>query len=562
MGNLVATPWEERNINPGFGYAGGFDNILSAFNGLTHRTAKKRYGTHQPLFEEQIEHLKTLKEELEVDEENFFKMFGIYNKDKSICFKQLQDKIDKWNATGAWKLITDASVGNEFYIGLDLIKRQAVFAEISDEEWETLLIEGLELDETGKVKEMLASNPDTNVAELLNVVLSDNGLQTLRTKGNSTLLVSVVVGLNEEGEIQVKTDRNKLTPNMQLKLKERLEKLMARKKKKVKPNYDFKQMFKDLFARLGISSEGQKYITMALGNFSNVLESYAFSSNDSQIKGFLGEVYNNAFLMYMASNGGNISTLKRITPTGVIQNFSGEEIIIDTWLDGFGIQVKNYEKNNILNKGFNTHKTYNAEHFIYDVLQLDSTGTAPLASVGDILLNFFTANEFNKDYGKIDPKVKSTDAYKYWKTSRVRMDNKYGDSSVFSKIFLPYVDKILGIDKAFESKDGTFVLSEDVSYFRNTFFNISGHYIPSSLIIEAIINSLEKTENDPLKGVVSAYFNAKYNPGNKPAWNPAITDSDVIQLFGQRGDYAQTTSISYSITLNVQKMIDIILPTN
>ena len=41
--NLVATPWRWRAADPGFGYAGGFQDILTAYNGLNHRGADKRY---------------------------------------------------------------------------------------------------------------------------------------------------------------------------------------------------------------------------------------------------------------------------------------------------------------------------------------------------------------------------------------------------------------------------------------------------------------------------------------------------------------------------------------
>jgi hypothetical protein len=41
--NLVKTPWKKRSALPGFGYAGGVQDILSAYNGLHHRKAEVRY---------------------------------------------------------------------------------------------------------------------------------------------------------------------------------------------------------------------------------------------------------------------------------------------------------------------------------------------------------------------------------------------------------------------------------------------------------------------------------------------------------------------------------------
>ena len=92
--NFVATPWEWRAAAPGFGYAGGFQDILTAYNGLNHRGADKRYHDNQALFDNQLSHLEELKGFLEQDEDNFFKMFGIYHKDKRECFQKLKTKVD------------------------------------------------------------------------------------------------------------------------------------------------------------------------------------------------------------------------------------------------------------------------------------------------------------------------------------------------------------------------------------------------------------------------------------------------------------------------------------
>jgi hypothetical protein len=70
----------------------------------------------------------------------------------------------------------------------------------------------------------------------------------------------------------------------------------------------------------------------------------------------------------MASNGGDKKAIERITPTGMILNEQGEELFIDTWLDGVGIQVKNYEKSKVMNEGFKVRKTYQVGNFITEAL--------------------------------------------------------------------------------------------------------------------------------------------------------------------------------------------------
>ena len=67
--NLMAIPWTERDAPPGFGYAGGFQDILTAYNGLNHRGDNVRYHDNQQLLQYQIIHLTNLKKELEEDED-------------------------------------------------------------------------------------------------------------------------------------------------------------------------------------------------------------------------------------------------------------------------------------------------------------------------------------------------------------------------------------------------------------------------------------------------------------------------------------------------------------
>jgi hypothetical protein len=88
----VATPWTIRNASPGFGYAGGVQDILKAYNGLHHRTSKIRYDSYEML-QEQIIYLRNLKAELEKEEDLFFDMFNIKGQNKKENFKILKEKI-------------------------------------------------------------------------------------------------------------------------------------------------------------------------------------------------------------------------------------------------------------------------------------------------------------------------------------------------------------------------------------------------------------------------------------------------------------------------------------
>ena len=558
MYNLMSTPWTERDAAPGFGYTGGFQDILTAYNGLNHRGANVRYHDNQNLLEEQIIHLTKLKQELETDEDKFFEMFGIKGKDKKESFRLLKNKVAAWNKTKANVLLNDRTSA-EFWDTLSILQKRAAYAETSEAEWTALLDATFDTANKEDIKQMLDANPDLNIGHILNKIL-EKDKSKFSTSKKSSLVANITVSLDENGDIKIKTNRGNISTDMQLKLIRELKKYLQANEKKVRPNYDFKGMFEEIFTKVGITPTGQKYIKMALGDSREVLDKYAFSSNKSQIKGFMGEIYNNAFLFYMADGSkAQKDAIDRITPTGTMLNTEGKEIVIDTWLKGFGIQVKNYEHNKVIREGYETHKSYDAGYFIREVLQLSSVGTSSTASVGDILLNFFTAYDYNQDYGKVDNSVTTTDGYKFWKQARERMDSKFKDMDALHNILLPYIDKILGIDKTFETKDGSFVLSENTPYFRNTFFNISGDYIPSSYLIQAIIDALEKKKKDSLAGLVQARFHVSHSPSGKDMWHPGIDNSIVAQVFNQREDYADATRIGYSITLDINEIVNNLL---
>ena len=54
------------------------------------------------------------------------------------------------------------------------------------------------------------------------------------------------------------------------------------------------------------------------------------------------------------------------------------------------------------------------------------------------------------------------------------------NTNYLTQTFMPYVTKILKIDQRFASEDGLF---GDMDIYHNTFFNISGKYVPSSVVV-------------------------------------------------------------------------------
>lgn len=551
--NLVS--WEKRNAAPGFGYAGGTQDILSAYNGLNHRKSNVRYADNQPLLQEQIKDLYKLKANLENEENEFFKLFGFVNQDRKTCFRLLREKIRDWNATKAVNLLNNAT-NKEFWDILTNIEREALFMEMNDEDWEEVLNASFD---TQDVRQLLESHPDLNIAEILNTILEKHGKGKYATGGSSTLLDNLIVTL-KNGEIEIKSDRNNISLAMQQKIIRDLKKYLEKqgKGRQYKANYDFQKLFDILFEKSGITPEGQIYILKAIKNdYGSVANLYDFNSNQSKLKGFLGEIYATAFLMFMAGSN-NLEALRRITPTGAMREIGGKkpELIIDIWLYGFGIQVKNYEINKVLKSGFEFRNTLGAGELVTNKLQLESRGTSNTASVGDILLNFFTSYDYNQDYGKtgeLSNEVIESDAYKYWKITRARMTEKIRDNKALTNILTPYAHKLMGISREFSTGNGMFV---DDQEYHNTFFNISGEYIPSSILVQAIIDIVEKNQRedsfDKLLDI-KAHFSS-HTLSELDKWSPKVDNNIVAEVFENRKDYADSSRISYSVTLDVQEL--------
>lgn len=543
------TPWKFRTAEPGFGYAGGVRNIQVAYTGLQHRTSEKRYKTHD-LLKEQIDYLKALKAELEEQEDEFFELFNIKGKNRKESFQKLKDKIEAWDNTGAKALINDSSKNNQFYLVFEEMRRFAVMAEFPTSSWDDLLnsvfrtVEGEEW-----IKDMIAN--DANIAALLNSII---GERVFSTGGRSSLIDNVKISMDSKGKIIIASEQGKISPSLQLKIKKVLENYIKKNEDKFKPNYNFRAMFESAYKRVPISEEGKRCIALALNDYRDVYSLYAFASNDKAIKGFLGEVYNNAFLYFMAGmNKQNKEALQRITPTGKILNEKSKEIIIDTWLDGIGIQVKNYEINKINKEGFRVHDSYDAYHFITDVLQLDTTEDL---TIGNILLNFFSSFDYNRRYPDLTKEQLSSDAYKYFTETRHRMRKELENRDRLAKVFTPYAAKILGINKKFFSNN-TEGLFADRKEYLNTFFNISGRYIPSSVVVQAIIDSIQKKDNkSAMDDLIQASFSTKTSISEEEKWHPLISNQTVAHVKANRENYAAATTIRYSVTLDIAQIVN------
>lgn len=281
----------------------------------------------------------------------------------------------------------------------------------------------------------------------------------------------------------------------------------------------------EILTRQGISGTPLIYITKELNkNFGE----YALAKNFAVTKGFLGEVYWNAFFQFL-SNG-----RLAVAPTGTVKNLGGQSIPIDMVVKDFGFQIKAYNLHNgKVNLGLKGDVQRGVGTFIVDRVQM---------SASDALLMFFGAWGYNQ------PVEDASSSY-------VSLYNSFENSfDTINKVFQLHVDKIIGLDKQFQARIDAEaenalaqeVFKEDRVYY-NTFFLISDKMVPSSAIVQGIIESFEKED---ARVRFEAQYSKKYSqPNDKEKLWAHTPPSSLVKA-------ANYATIHYEVLIDVIEILN------
>lgn len=268
--------------------------------------------------------------------------------------------------------------------------------------------------------------------------------------------------------------------------------------------------------------------TYILNDLNAVADKYSVNKSANSIKGFLGELAMNAVLY----------SLTKIYPqaTGAITKIckegKGQEIPIDIILKNFGFQVKNYsEIDSTVSFG---HKSIN-----------DSMGLGnfivgrvhPREDIGQVLLELYGSYAYNQvaDNPLAEQRFGST---------RERLESIANDSEPMKKLFDQHIDNILKISDTFAA-NSKFFAKERIYY--NTFFIINRRFVPSSRILQTLINKLRKTQNSE---AISSSYTFSLSLAEKGYAYPYQKQSNLSAL-----DYANKSKINYSIKLNLDEVL-------
>ena len=333
------------------------------------------------------------------------------------------------------------------------------------------------------------------------------------------ILQYIVITKDDQGKFHLDIKGN-ISNTYKTRLAQIFNKLVKEEEKKIEiKTAQYSNMITDIantiISMSGISGEPAEYLRYEIeGEMRDKKKrffQYGYAQNPLVIKGFLGEIYWNAFFSYMMQMKG------ASVPTGIVKDQSGKSITIDMVVKGFGFQIKNYNIDAQGEVAF--HGNMGAGNLIVNRAQI---------SPSDALLYLFGTWAYNQ------PTDNATEEYRGLYSE---IEETIRESS---SIFQLYADRIIGLDKQFSAKANQLGLYQKENLYYNSFFLINTKMVPGSSIIQAIIDSMQSQMPD-------IRFEAEFFRPTLGLW-PEKPPSSAYAA-------AQMASVKYEVYLNVNNII-------
>ena len=455
-----------------------FSNYLSAIRG-NNTTVNK-------FIEETENRVRRLIKTLEKQEKNFQDKYG--------DIEELSKKIEEWNNSGADQLLTMSlalKVTNSLYIDIEL-------KEIG-EKLENYL-------NSSKFNSVI--NDDTDLSnflpDLLNLLASEKKL-SVGNRGHDKRYKEVFSIEYDKKGYKVKINEgkdNEFSQSLRQKIYSTLkEKEDEFKSYKVSEKEVRKNIYNIIIANASISNARVKEAIrheLLERNYSkqpNFFKAYAVYANDMSIKGWLGEVYWNAFFNYISK--GSVRTI----PIGDVKNLQGKSMSVDMLIKNYGFQIKSWS---IKDNSYATTKSINLGNFLNKIGILES-------EIGIFIARAFGSLSYNKPLQSTEVTTKGGKSVFKQAVSQKSLDeytqmylkNEFAIKKTFPQLenlFSRYSDKILGLQDTADEKDINSFLKNQT--FLNTFWLINDKIIPSSLILTDFLENLKLlkiSEEKPFK---------------------------------------------------------------
>lgn len=460
--------------------------------------------------------LTELKDSVRTKENDFYKKFNLpIGKDGMI---ELQRRLDELNSDYGFRMMDTKAPGNAELVNAGMSKfdpTKPFTALLKDQ------------DEVSAFLESKAGRTTTDIAVNEFIDLLRKSIGNIKTKDLEVDMKQInksstgsrglsryinKVSLNDAGLFTIHLD--KALPQSWNK---RLEELM----KNMQGSQN--DIGKTLWTWLEPNFTNAKIKQCVYYEFNKRIKQYKLGNNPAVIKGFLGEVKANAFMSYLCGRSG-VSI-----PTGIMTNSAGQEIPIDMVIKGTGFQIKNYDIGKDGNSFFIKHDQMGMDTFIDQRLR-------PEADVYADLIKFFGSYDFNRPVKDATPQYETV--YSRFSNSIDRVEN----------LFYGYTDNILKISDVFESTAMNMFGKKNL-YF-NTFFIVNNKILPSSVLLEAIIQTFR---NSAPETYINSYYQiiAPSESTSTKKWSREdhYSDSDVM-------NYVSQTKITYSFDIKLARILN------
>lgn len=492
-----------------------------------------------------INELIEIKKRVELRERLFYNSLGV--SDFSELNKRLQDIEESYKPFLAGgkaiqtiqKTIDFASIGDdstpeEIEAAIALCLEEFMQDEGREEMFLSILQK--ELGDGHSEKEIIDNFIQTNLrVDKLQTKSGKSGRFILSKGGTSVGLGKLIVKYDKEKKkFVLNTENIDFSPAFKKRLSDLLEIMVPQKVKKrgasTYTSRGFRQRINEIALSTITNDEARGYIKQAMDN----KKEFDIKRNLYSVIGYLGEIRAVAMLKQITKDNPEIST----RGTGALRDaIKGQEIPIDVVCAACGFQIKNYT---IIDQKVTFSNETWAPYMLSSRMNL--TG-----SLYEIILSLFGVYQYNQPFHK--PSNVEGD----WETPNlqeyIEMYNEiYSDSnSLFYRlkpIFDSRVPYMIKMAQEFSVNGDNDFMSQSV-YF-NTFYWINKKLVPSSYILEQLINQLRnKTET-----IISTVYTL-----SEPM--TGYTLQKLPKLVGRQNMYdaADHLRMSYDITIDLSKIV-------
>lgn len=443
----------------------------------------------------------------------------------------LQRKVDEWNNFGANSLFEQKTI-------------QAVYDMVAATVEEAGLLELVNEflgQRTDWIEEQIVQDPtlQEDIAKLFTTFLGEG---KFRSGANSGLNAQLEISI-KNGKYSVQTKNNvKMSNGMKSRL---LSMLQAEYDKNPTINQAAIEKAERLLQNSGsptdINNSIIDYLSTrvtgtALSYIANEIRktgkgAYARWANFFVIKGYLGEIYWNSCMNYIFGHNASI-------PLGDVKNKAGKSLSVDMFTNGAGFQIKAWSLKEAT-EGEQVFQTHTSKNTLYFGNFLQNRAQILEEETGKIIARMFGSLSYNKPNAERNADVVTGDNSESYSRFYNRSDTEWPSTmDDLALLFRANLGEILGISGA-----GGVMANGDAYY--NTFWAINNKIIPSSLIIEELLNSVKAVSPTSLVDFSVDLKEAK----KTPTWDTPVNNFSDLTM-------ANRWKIEYSTCFNMTRLLE------